>query len=34
MKKGYLETKDVVTYLTNKISDMKAFGQGAIKLQK
>jgi len=33
LKKGYLETKDAVFYLTNKINDMKAFGQ-SIKLQK
>lgn len=34
LKKGYLETKDAVNYLTNKINDMKAFGLGTIKLQK
>ena len=34
LKKGYLETKDAILYLTNKINDMKAFSLGSIKLQK
>ncbi len=34
MRKGYLESKDAVNYLVNKINDMKAFGQGSLKLKK
>lgn len=33
-KKGYLETKDVETFLINRINDVKNLGLGDIKLRK